>query len=161
MTSVMMMNQSVFMRIRENIQQNFSQNACCPHGFWPTKVIVKKFQIPYSFLSPECSLLSSGSAACKWYTSPSPFRPSYQVNVMLCHHHKPPIPLIYFFKPRTTHHFVVSSYPPCSHTNTIYTLTLDGILPFSSPIPAAWFFFCSCFLRVFLEAGILFVVLKL
>ena len=116
----MMMNQSVFMRIRENIQQNFSQNACCPHGFWPTKVIVKKFQIPYSFLSPECSLLSSGSAACKWYTSPSPFRPSYQVNVMLCHHHKPPIPLIYFFKPRTTHHFVVSSSPPCSHKHYLY-----------------------------------------
>ena len=46
-------------------------------------------------------------------------------------------------------------------TQTFYTFTLDGILPFSSPIPAAWFFFCSCFLRVFLEAGILFVVLKL
>ena len=42
LTSVMMMNQSVFMRIRENIQQNFSQNAFGPHGFWPE--IIDRFK---------------------------------------------------------------------------------------------------------------------
>merc|ERR1740123_790338 len=44
---------------------------------------------------------------------------------------------------------------------TFSSFVLDAILPFSSPIPAATFFFCSCFLRVFLEAGILLLVSKL
>ena len=44
----------------------------------------------------------------------------------------------------------------------IITLTLEGILPLASPIPFSIFFFCSCFLRSFFEAGIMakFVYLK-
>ena len=35
------------------------------------------------------------------------------------------------------------------------SLTLEGSLPFSSPIPASLFFCCFWFRKVFLEAGIL------
>jgi hypothetical protein len=35
------------------------------------------------------------------------------------------------------------------------TLFCEGSLPFSSPMPAATFFFCCSFLMSFLEAGIL------
>ena len=84
---------------------------------WGKDEMSRSYKVYFSlFRSPGCLLWSSGSAACKWCTYPSHSHPSYQVTVLsryeLTPHH--------LYHPCTTHHFVVSSSPPPSHTQYLY-----------------------------------------